>query len=100
MRDAGLDEGDAAVHLVARDFGVLHRVLARDQADVVVEDRFWVNRVAPLPMETRAKEELLCTATSTRGYMPLQARHYAGTAAPDLMAMVAACDAVVTAVGD
>jgi isopenicillin N synthase-like dioxygenase len=38
-----------------------------------------------LPMETRAKEELLCTATSTRGYMPLQARHYAGTAAPDLM---------------
>ncbi|HMK81998.1 MAG TPA: 2-oxoglutarate and iron-dependent oxygenase domain-containing protein [Xanthobacteraceae bacterium] len=38
-----------------------------------------------LPLAERAKEELLCTATSTRGYMPLQARHYPGTAAPDLM---------------
>ncbi|MBV8836172.1 MAG: isopenicillin N synthase family oxygenase [Alphaproteobacteria bacterium] len=38
-----------------------------------------------LPLAERSKEELLCTATSTRGYMPLQARHYPGTAAPDLM---------------
>src|SRR5258708_38844212 len=38
-----------------------------------------------LPVELRDREELLCTATSTRGYMPLQARHYPGTAAPDLM---------------
>ena len=37
------------------------------------------------PLAERNKEELLCTATSTRGYMPLQARHYPGTAAPDLM---------------
>ena len=38
-----------------------------------------------LPVAERSKAELLCTATSTRGYMPLQARHYPGTAAPDLM---------------
>src|SRR5262249_47358217 len=38
-----------------------------------------------LPLAERNRPELLCTATSTRGYMPLQARHYPGTAAPDLM---------------
>ena len=38
-----------------------------------------------LPIEERMREELLCTAQSTRGYMPLGARHYPGTGAPDLM---------------
>lgn len=38
-----------------------------------------------LPLERRSKEELLCTPTSTRGYMPVRARHYPGTGAPDLM---------------
>lgn len=38
-----------------------------------------------LPLELRMQESLLCTPESTRGYMPLGARHYPGTGAPDLM---------------
>ena len=38
-----------------------------------------------LPLAVRMEERLLCTPTSTRGYMPLMARHYPGTGAPDLM---------------
>ncbi|MFI5024781.1 MAG: isopenicillin N synthase family dioxygenase [Alphaproteobacteria bacterium] len=38
-----------------------------------------------LPLERRMAEALLCTPQSTRGYMPLRARHYPGTGAPDLM---------------
>ena len=38
-----------------------------------------------LPLELRMAERLLCTPASTRGYMPLMARHYPGTGAPDLM---------------
>jgi isopenicillin N synthase-like dioxygenase len=38
-----------------------------------------------LPPELRMQEALLCTPQSTRGYMPLRARHYPGTGAPDLM---------------
>jgi len=38
-----------------------------------------------LPLALRMAERLLCTPESTRGYMPLKARHYPGTGAPDLM---------------
>ena len=38
-----------------------------------------------LPAEVRNQQELLCSPTVTRGYMPLQSRHYPGTGAPDLM---------------
>lgn len=38
-----------------------------------------------LPEEFRMRPELLCTPTRTRGYMPLRARHYPGTGAPDEM---------------
>lgn len=38
-----------------------------------------------LPESVRMQERLLCTAQKTRGYMPLKARHYPGTGAPDLM---------------
>jgi isopenicillin N synthase-like dioxygenase len=38
-----------------------------------------------LPLEIRMREELLSTPARTRGYMPLRARHYPGTGAPDLM---------------
>ena len=38
-----------------------------------------------LPEAVRAAPGLLVTPHETRGYMPLGARHYAGTGAPDLM---------------
>ena len=37
------------------------------------------------PEPVRAAPGLLVTPTETRGYMPLRARHYPGTGAPDLM---------------
>lgn len=43
--------------------------------------RFFFN----LPSEIRMQDRLLCSPTQTRGYMPLRARHYPGTGAPDLM---------------
>jgi isopenicillin N synthase-like dioxygenase len=41
--------------------------------------------VFKLPRDILDDPELQCTPTRTRGYMPLQSRHYAGTGAPDLM---------------
>ena len=38
-----------------------------------------------LSAEILAEEELRCTSTRTRGFMPLRSRHYPGTGAPDLM---------------
>jgi isopenicillin N synthase-like dioxygenase len=38
-----------------------------------------------LPIEARNTPGMLCTPSHNRGYMPLCARHYAGTGAPDLM---------------
>jgi isopenicillin N synthase-like dioxygenase len=42
-------------------------------------------RFFALPEDARMRPELLVTPTETRGYMPLGARHYPGTGAPDLM---------------
>jgi isopenicillin N synthase-like dioxygenase len=42
-------------------------------------------RFFAFPLEVRMQEDLLCTAERTRGYMPLGARRYPGTGAPDLM---------------
>lgn len=42
-------------------------------------------RLFELPTDILMEDELRCTPTRTRGFMPLQSRHYAGTGAPDLM---------------
>jgi isopenicillin N synthase-like dioxygenase len=71
----------AACETIGFLYLVNHGVPAAKLEAVFAAARFFF----ALPEAVRMRPELLCTASQTRGYMPLRARHYPGTGAPDEM---------------